>query len=71
MVSEHKVQTLGLNVAQTCIDRTVNLNKHTDVIFLEWYSQKILFSDLIIGMDKLEEYADEDSAYTERNNFQR
>ena len=37
----------------------------------EWYSQKILFSELIIGMDRLEEYADDGSPYTEWNNFQK
>ena len=28
-------------------------------------------SELTTGMDRLEEYVDEDSPYTERNNFQR
>ena len=29
------------------------------------------FSELTIGMERLEEYADEESPYTERNNFQK
>ena len=41
------------------------------LFFFEWYSQRILFSELITGMDRLEEYADEESPYIERNNFQR
>ena len=41
------------------------------LFFFEWYSQRILFSELITGMDRLEEYADEESPYTERNNFQK
>ena len=28
-------------------------------------------SELMTGMDRLEEYADEESPYTERNNFQK
>ena len=39
--------------------------------FFEWYSQRILFSELITGMDRLEEYTDEESPYTKRNNFKR
>ena len=41
------------------------------LFFFEWYSQRILFFELIIGMDRLEEYADEESPYTEWNNFQK
>ena len=37
----------------------------------EWYFQRILFSELTTGMDRLEEYAEEESPYTERNNFQK
>ena len=37
----------------------------------EWYFQRILFSELTIGMDRLEEYVDEESPYTEWNNFQK
>ena len=37
----------------------------------EWYSQRILFSELITCMDRLEEYADEESPYTEWNNLQK
>ena len=37
----------------------------------EWYFQGILFSELITGMDRLEEYADEESPYTEQNNFKK
>ena len=29
------------------------------------------FSELTTGMERLEEYADEESPYTERNNFQK
>ena len=29
------------------------------------------FSELTAGMERLEEYADEESPYTERNNFQK
>ena len=36
----------------------------------EWYSKRILYSELTTGMDRLEEYVDEESPYTERNNFQ-
>ena len=37
----------------------------------EWYSQRNLFSELTTGMDRLEEYVDEESPYTEQNNFQK
>ena len=37
----------------------------------EWYSQRIFVFWVIIGMDRLEEYANEESPYTERNNFQK
>ena len=40
------------------------------LFFFEWYSQRILFSELTTGMDRLEEYADEEYPYTEWNNFQ-
>ena len=30
-----------------------------------------MFSELTIGMDRLEEYVDEESPYTKRNNFQK
>ena len=32
---------------------------------------KNFVSELMTGMDKLEEYADEESPYIERNNFQK
>ena len=41
------------------------------LFYFEWYFQRILFPKLTIGMDRLEKYADEESPYTERNNFQR
>ena len=37
----------------------------------ERYFQRILFSELTIGMDRLEEYADQESPYTEWNNFKK
>ena len=70
MVSEHKVQTLGLNVAQLSYG-TVNLNKYADVVFFERYTQRIFVSELMKGMDRLEEYVDEESPYTEKNNLQK
>ena len=33
------------------------------------FVHRIMFSELTIGMDRLEEYAEEESPYTEQNNF--
>ena len=54
----------------TCINEIVNLNKYTDVIFF-WMILLENFFELTAGMERLEEYADEESPYTERNNFWR
>ena len=47
------------------------LNKHVDVVFFWMIHPENFFSELMIGMDRLEEYADEESPYTEWNNFQK
>ena len=54
----------------TCVNEIVNLNKYTDVIFF-WmiFVHRIMFSELTIGMDRLEKYADEETPYIECNIF--
>ena len=42
------------------------LNKHVDVVFFWIIHPENFVSELMTGMDRLEEYADEESPYTER-----
>ena len=56
--------------SSTCLCGTMNLNKYTDDVFFEWYTENFV-SELMIGMDRLEEYADEESPYTKRDNLQK
>ena len=55
----------------TCLCRTVNLNKHVDVVFFWMIHPENFVSKLMTGMDRLEEYADEESPYTEWIFFQK
>ena len=57
--------------SSTCLYETVNLNHFADVIFFECYKQRNLFLSLTTGMERLEEYAEEESHYTEQDNLQR
>ena len=41
------------------------------LFYFEWYTQRFFFSELMIGMDRLEEYADEESPYTEWDNLKK
>ena len=55
----------------TCLCGTINLNKHVDVVFFWMIHPENFVSELTTGMERLEEYGDEESPYTERNNIQR
>ena len=55
----------------TCLYGTVNLNHFADVVFFEWYKQRNLFLGLMTSMERLEEYVEEESPYTEQDNIQR
>ena len=57
--------------SSTCLCGTVNLNKHVDVFFFWMIHPKNFVSELMTGMDRLEEYADEEYPYTERDNLQK
>ena len=57
--------------SSNCLYGTVNLNHFADVVFFEWYKQRNLFLSLTTGMERLEEYAEEESPYTEKDNLQR
>ena len=57
--------------SSTCFWGIVNLNKHADVVFFWMIHPENFISELMIGIDRLEEYVDEESPYTEWNNFQK
>ena len=66
-----EASNIGPECSSTCLCGTVNLNKHGDVVFFWMIHPENFVSELMTGMDRLEEYADEESPYTERNNFQK
>ena len=57
--------------SSTCLCGIVNLNKHADVVFFWMIHPKNFVYELMTGMDRLEEYADEESPFTERSNSKR
>ena len=46
-------------------------NKPADVVFFWMIHPHNFVSELMTGMDRLEEYTDEESPYTEWNNLQK
>ena len=72
MVSEHKVETLGLDEAQLAFYETVNLNYfYWCYFFFMLFNRENCFWSLTIGMERLEEYAEEESPFTEQENLPR
>ena len=59
-----------LECSSTCLCGIVNLNKHADVVFF-WIILLGNFSKLTTSMERLEEYADEHSPFTESINSKR
>ena len=51
--------------SSTCLCGTINLNKHANVVFFWMVHIENCVSELMIGIDRLEEYADEESPYTQ------
>ena len=55
----------------TCINKTVDLKHVYWFLLFFWITLQRNFAKLTAGMEGLEEYADEESPYTERNNLQK
>ena len=55
----------------TCINKIVDLKHAYWFLLFFWIILPKNFFELTAGMEILEEYVDEDSPYTEWNNFQR
>ena len=71
MVSEHKVQTLGLDEAQLAF-----MKQWFWIILLMYFllnviQQRNCFWSLTTSMERLEEYAEEESPFTEQENLPR
>ena len=55
----------------TCINRTIDLKHVYWYLFIFWIILPEKFSDLTVGMERLEEYAEEESPFTEWSNSKR
>ena len=49
----------------------MNLNHFADVVFFLCSQQRNLFLSLTTGMERLEEYAEDESRFTEHENLQK
>ena len=60
-----------LEYDSTCINKTVHLKHAYWFLLFFWIILPENFFELTVGMERLEEYVDEESPFTERSNSKR